>query len=165
MIKVFNTIAQTMKTSLYTRPFLNKLWLVATSILMLSAFCTTQAFAQRRNGEEIQKIQDAKIAIITNRLNLTPEQSKGFWPVYNEFSQKRKTMNQSIRQLTGGSSDARTDDQAMSSLKEVQDLKQKQVELEKEYQDRFLSVITAKQLTELHAAERDFNEMLLQRLK
>lgn len=154
-----------MKTSFYKRPFLNKIWLVAAAILMLSAFCTTQSFAQRKNGEEIQKIQDAKIAIITNRLNLTPEQSKGFWPVYNEFSQKRKTMNQSMRQLTGGTSDARTDDQAMNSLKEVQDLKQKQVELEKEYQDRFLAVITAKQLTELYAAERDFNEMLLQRLK
>lgn len=154
-----------MKTSLYTRPFSNKIWLIATAILMFSALCTTQGFAQRKNGEEIQKIQDAKIAIITNRLNLTPEQSKGFWPVYNEFSQKRKTMNQSMRQLTGGTSDSRTDDQAMNSLKEVQDLKQKQVELEKEYQDRFLAVITAKQLTELYAAERDFNEMLLQRLK
>lgn len=165
MIKVSNTIAHPMKTLLSTPMFLKKILLVATTLLIISTFCTTEGFAQRRNEEEIQKIQDAKVAIITNRLNLTPDQSKDFWPIYNEFSQKKRTMNRSMRNLTGADKDNRTDDQAMSSLKEVQDLKQKLVALEKEYQDRFLSVISAKQLTELYAAERDFNEMLLQRLK
>ncbi len=153
-----------MTTSRYMSTFSKKIGLFALALLAFSTFGTTEILAQSRNEEEIRKIQDAKIAIITNRLSLTPDQSKDFWPIYNEFSQKKRAMNRSMRLLTGGN-ESRTDDQAMNSLKEVQELKQKQVELEKEYQDRFLSVITAKQLTELYAAERDFNEMLLQRLK
>jgi len=143
-----------------------EIWLLAGLLLAVLSFSTSDAQAQqRRNEEEMKKIQDAKVAIITNRLSLTPEQSKGFWPIYNEFSQKKREMNRSIRQLIKGKGVDTSDDQAMNSLKEVQDLKQKQVELEKEYQDRFLTVISAKQLTELYSAERDFNEMLLQRLK
>ncbi len=142
-----------------------KIWLLAGLLLTLLSFSSTDAQAQRRNEEEMKKIQDAKVAIITNRLSLTPEQSKDFWPIYNEFSQKKREMNRSMRQIIKSKGATTSDDQAMNSLKEVQDLKQKQVELEKEYQDRFLTVISAKQLTELYSAERDFNEMLLQRLK
>lgn len=143
-----------------------KIWLLAGMLLTLLSFSYTNVQAQqRRNDEEMKKIQDAKVAIITNRLSLTSEQSKDFWPIYNEFSQKKRDMNRSMRQLIKGKGVDASDDQAMNSLKEVQDLKQKQVELEKEYQDRFLTVISAKQLTELYSAERDFNEMLLQRLK
>lgn len=143
-----------------------KIWLLAGLLLTILSFSSTNVQAQqRRNEEEMKKIQDAKVAIITNRLSLTPEQSKDFWPIYNEFSQKKREMNRSIRQIIKSKGATASDDQAMNSLKEVQDLKQKQVELEKEYQDRFLTVISAKQLTELYSAERDFNEMLLQRLK
>ena len=143
-----------------------KIWLLAGLLLTLLSFSSSNAQAQqRRNEEEMKKIQDAKVAIITNRLSLTPEQSKDFWPIYNEFSQKKREMNRSMRQIIKSKGATASDDQAMNSLKEVQDLKQKQVELEKEYQDRFLTVISAKQLTELYSAERDFNEMLLQRLK
>ena len=144
----------------------HKFFLLAGLLLAALSFSTSDAHAQqRRNEEEMKKIQDAKVAIITNRLSLTPEQSKDFWPIYNEFSQKKREMNRSMRQIIKGKGITASDDQAMNSLKEVQDLKQKQVELEKEYQDRFLTVISAKQLTELYSAERDFNEMLLQRLK
>ena len=53
-------------------------------LLLFIGAVSTSANAQRRSEEEIKKIQDAKVAIITNRLNLTPEQSTGFWPMYNE---------------------------------------------------------------------------------
>ena len=143
----------------------HKIWLLAGLMLAMLSFSASHAQAQRQNEEELKKIENAKVAIITNRLNLTPEQSKGFWPIYNEFSQKRRDMNRSMREIIKGKGVAATDDQALNSLKEVQDLKQKQIELEKDCQERLLTVISAKQLTELYNAERDFNEMLLQRLK
>lgn len=144
---------------------LSKPNIVRVFLIMLLTFSLTDSFAQRRNEEEIRKIQDAKIAIITNRLSLTPEQSKDFWPIYNEFSAKRRDIHRSQRQLISGKADSRSDEQVMNNLKEVQELKQKELELEKEYQSRFLTVISAKQLVELYKAERTFNEMLLQRLK
>jgi hypothetical protein len=135
------------------------------SLLLLFALLTTAtAWAQRPSGEEMQRIQDAKIAIITNRLNLTPEQATGFWPVYNEYSQKRRDIHRSQRKIINDKKeDGKTDVQVLNNLKE--DLKQQELDLEKEYQNRFLKVISASQIIELYKAERTFNDMLIQRLK
>ncbi|SEJ47152.1 hypothetical protein SAMN04487995_4852 [Dyadobacter koreensis] len=135
-------------------------------MLLFTLFSTATALAQRPSGEEMQKIQDAKIAIITNRLNLSPEQATGFWPVYNEYSQKRKDIHRAQRKIINDKkAEGKTDDQVLNNLKEVQELKQKELDLEKEYQNRFLKVISASQVIELYKAERTFNDMLIQRLK
>lgn len=137
-----------------------------TLILLFTFLSTAMAWAQRPSGEEMQRIQDAKIAIITNRLNLTPEQSTDFWPVYNEYSQKRREIHRSQRKIINDKkAEGKTDEQVLNNLKEVQDLKQKELDLEKEYQTRFLKVISASQVIELYKAERTFNDMLIQRLK
>jgi hypothetical protein len=136
------------------------------TIMLLTFFSVSAAFAQRRSDEEMKKIQDAKVAIITNRLNLTPEQSAGFWPVYNEYAQKRRDLHRAQRKIINDrKAEGKTDEQVLENLKEVQELKQKELDLEKEYQGRFLKVISANQVVELYKAERTFNEMLIQRLK
>lgn len=133
-------------------------------LLLLISLST--ASAQRRSEEEMKKIQDAKVAIITNRLNLTSEQSTGFWPIYNEYSQKRREIHRAQRRIINEKkAEGKADEQVLNNLKEVQELKQKELDLEKEYQNRFLKVITAGQVIELYKAEKTFNDMLLQRLK
>ncbi|WP_229240284.1 hypothetical protein [Dyadobacter sp. SG02] len=134
-------------------------------LLFIGAVSTT-ANAQRRSEEEIKKIQDAKVAIITNRLNLTPEQSTGFWPMYNEYSQKRREIHRAQRKIINDKkAEGQNDEAVLNNLKEVQELRQKELDLEKEYQNKFLKVITASQVIELYKAERTFNDMLIQRLK
>lgn len=133
-------------------------------LLFISAALT--ANAQRRSEEEIKKIQDAKVAIITNRLNLTPEQSTGFWPMYNEYAQRRREIHRAQRKIINDKkAEGQNDEAVLNNLKEVQELRQKELDLEKEYQNKFLKVITASQVIELYKAERTFNDMLIQRLK
>lgn len=124
-----------------------------------------KVYAQQRDRAELQQIQDAKVSMITNRLKLTTEQSEKFWPVYNEFSEKRREFRRAQRRIImekreGGM----TDRTALSNLKEIQELKQKEVDLEKEYHEKFLTIISPSQLAELQSAEKAFNDMLLQRL-
>lgn len=135
------------------------------TVVLVTGFSASHSFAQR-SEEEIKKIQDAKVAIITNRLNLTSEQATGFWPVYNEYAQKRRDIHRAQRKIINEKkAEGKTDDQVLENLKEVQDLRQRELDLEKEYQNRFLRVITASQVVELYKAERTFNDMLIQRLK
>ncbi|MDQ6479611.1 hypothetical protein [Dyadobacter sp. LHD-138] len=148
-------------------PLQNKTNVKRISLMLLFTLITAAAaWAQRPSGEEMQRIQDAKIAIITNRLNLTPEQATGFWPVYNEYSQKRREIHRAQRKIINDKkAEGKTDEQVLNNLKEVQELKQKELDLEKEYQTRFLKVVSASQVIELYKAERTFNDMLIQRLK
>lgn len=146
------------------RKMVGIVWLVVTLPSVLLSF---DVFSQRRSEEELKQIQDAKVAVITNRLNLTSEQAVGFWPVYNEYSQKRREIHRAQRKIINDkkSNDGTSDEQVLANLKEVQELKQKELDLEKDYQARFLKVISATQLVELYKAERSFNDMLLQRLR
>jgi Spy/CpxP family protein refolding chaperone len=129
-------------------------------------FIQSEVFAQKRSEEEIKQIQSAKVAMITNRLDLTPEESANFWPVYNEFSEKKRVLNRQQRKIIHEKREAGTTDEAvLNNLSEIQDIKQKQLDLEKEYQEKFLKVISASQIAELYKAEANFNEMLLQRLR
>ena len=135
-------------------------------LLLFIGLISTTAQAQRRSEEEIKKIQDAKVAIITNRLNLTPEQSTGFWPMYNEYAQRRREIHRAQRKIINDKkAEGQNDEAVLNNLKEVQELRQKELDLEKEYQNKFLKVITASQVIELYKAERTFNDMLIQRLK
>jgi Spy/CpxP family protein refolding chaperone len=135
-------------------------------VILLITGSSLTVFAQRPSSEELQKIQDAKVAIITNRLNLTSEQSVDFWPLYNEYASKRRELHRSQRKLMNDKkTDNKTDEQVLNSLNEVQDMRQQELNLEKEYQSKFLKVISANQVAELYKAERTFNDMLIQRLK
>jgi len=112
-----------------------------------------------------QKIENAKIGLITNRLNLSAEQSQQFWPIYNEFDAKKKDIRKQMRRLIVETNTLTTpDEKILANIKESLNLQQKEVDLEKEYVTKFLKVINVRQLAELYKAEQMFTQMLLQRL-
>jgi hypothetical protein len=112
-----------------------------------------------------EKIRAAKVGLITNRLNLTEEQAKTFWIVYEDFDKKRSEIRKNIRQMTSESRNiTTTDDKILSDLKELLNLKQKEVDLEKDYLPKFLKSINVRQLSELYKTEQLFNQMLVKKL-
>lgn len=133
-------------------------WLIS---LML---VTPAAYAQNDlNGR--QKIESAKIGMITNRLNLTPDQAPQFWAVYNEYNAKKQELNRRIRQLNNEPSrNNLNNNQLLDGLREVNATKQKLADLDDEYLNRFLKVISPAQVAELYKTEQVFNKMLLNRL-
>ncbi|WP_338876613.1 hypothetical protein WBJ53_13245 [Spirosoma sp. SC4-14] len=131
------------------------------------AFVMTTHIAQAQNDlNGRQKIESAKIGMITNRLNLTTDQAPQFWAIYNEYNARKQELNRRIRQLT--SDPARNnlnDNQLVNGLREINATKQKLADLDQEYMSRFLKVITPAQLTELYKTEQTFNRMLINQLK
>jgi hypothetical protein len=117
------------------------------------------------NARGRDKIKAAKVGLITNRLSLTEEQAKGFWIVYDEFDKKRSEIRKNIRQMTAESRNITTsDDKILSDIKEIMSLKQREVDLEKEYLSKFLKTINIRQVSELYKTEQLFNQMLVKKL-
>lgn len=134
-------------------------------ITILTLTFTSFVKAQDENLRGKEKIKAAKVGLITNRLNLTEEQAKTFWIVYDEFEKKRSEIRKNIRQMTAESRNITTsDDKILTDLKEVLTLKQKEVDLEKEYVNKFLKTINVRQLSELYKTEQLFNQMLVKKL-
>jgi hypothetical protein len=112
-----------------------------------------------------EKIRAAKVGLITNRLNLTEDQAKTFWVVYEEFDKKRSDIRKNIRQMTAESRNiTASDEKILADLKEVLSLKQKEVDLERDYLPKFLKTINVRQLSELYKTEQLFNQMLVKKL-
>lgn len=134
-------------------------WLIALSL-------TAQVASAQNDLNGRQKIEAAKIGMITNRLNLSVDQAPQFWAVYNEYNAKKQELNRRIRQLNNEPSRSNlNDNQLVNGLREVNATKQKLADLDDEYMGRFLKVITPAQLAELYRTEQVFNKMLIQRLK
>ena len=134
--------------------------------LILIPFLFLALFVKGQSKETLKKIEAAKIALITERLNLTPEQAERFWPIYREYSARnkeiRKDFDQARRKFDPNTA---TEDENKRMLEMGSRVKERQLDLEKEYSQRILQVITNRQLNNLREAERDFREMLLRRIK
>jgi hypothetical protein len=113
-----------------------------------------------QDPKTVEKINALRIAYISEKLGLTTEQAEKFWPVYREFSDKRKELRQELigarKQLKQGQ-DPNTDERLMKLGLE---LKQRELDLEKTYSERLLKVITAQQILNLRKAEGDFHQMI-----
>jgi len=125
------------------------------------------AIAQNKNKQDARsKLDAARIALITDRLGLTPEQAQQFWPIYNEYAEQRLSIQQEFRQLRKGMDmENLTDEQGRKLVEARMTGKQKQLDLENRYSERLMKVINTRQLMSLKKAEDDFRAMIIRRLE
>lgn len=132
-------------------------------ILLLSSI---SSLVMGQSPEAMQKIRSARIALITSRLDLTPEQAEKFWPVYNEYSEKREALRDVYRKEKASvAGELLTEEQSSRLLEMGLEVKEKQLELDRTYSTRLTKVISSTQLLELRQAEEDFRKMILERLE
>ena len=117
-----------------------------------------------RKPERLSQLENAKIAFISSRVSLTQEQAQRFWPLYNEFSTKRRDLNRDGRLLRRDITDALTDQQIRDNMQQSFAARQQELNLEKDYFERFQKVITLRQVAQLLNAERDFTKEVIKRV-
>ncbi len=113
-----------------------------------------------------EKVEAARIALITNRLGLTPDQAEKFWPIYREFTDKRQEMRKEFRQMQQGLDPNNPDPKKQQQLVDFGfQLKQKELNMEKDYSSRLLNIISVQQMLNLRKAEQDFRQLILNQLQ
>lgn len=119
-----------------------------------------QGMGQRQ--DRYRKIEAQRIAFITQELALTPEEARIFWPVYNEYTQKRNQMM--IRHREERKSNVNIDDLSQKELLDIADADirnmEEMVALRREYHQQFKEILPVKKVIQLYDAERDFNRRL-----
>ncbi len=122
-------------------------------------------FAQdEANAEDLKNLESLKIGLITKRLKLSPEQAKGFWVLYDEFSKEREEVRKEQTKMALNE-ETKTDEVLKKDLENYLSLKEKEIGIERKYVNKFLNVITIKQLVKLYKAEAHFRRMLLETLR
>ncbi len=119
-----------------------------------------------QNREAMKRIESARIALITERLGLSPEQAEKFWPIYREYTMERRRIRQDFRdERKDVDLKNLTDEQSKQLVQKSMEMKQHELDLEKRYSGRLTDVITTKQLFKLKTAEKDFQQMILKRIQ
>ena len=117
-----------------------------------------------------EKLESARIAYFTSRMNLTPDEAARFWPVYNEY---RKAMDEARRANRGEFHELRkmTEDGNTSEVnmkKQLMDFIdgcKKDDELERLYLDEFLKILPVEKVALMYVAEEDFRIKMIKMWK
>ena len=104
------------------------------------------------------KIRALHIEYVTGKMNMTPEQTKKFLPLYNKYSDDLLEVYRAKWRL-------RKNPNSTYVIDERQKLEQKIVNIKGAYKNDFLKIISPKQLSIMYQSEDEFKRMLIERLK
>ena len=133
-------------------------------IYLVAIIATISLNAMAQKGERLEAM---KIGFITERLNLSSDEAKVFWPVYNKFTDDLKKLRQSTKgKISEEMADmpAMTDAEAEKVLNDMVNFKINEAELIKKYATEFKKILPVKKVVLLFKAENDFKRELLKKL-
>ncbi|RLJ76697.1 hypothetical protein [Pedobacter alluvionis] len=123
--------------------------------------------AQRLRGEEIESL---KIAFFTQKLDLSPQEAKIFWPIYNSMQAeqnalRKERMQKMISFRKVDEIDNLTDAQVQGLITSEFDFKQRDLNLDKKYYNKLKSVLPIKIVGKFYRTQEGFKRELLNRFK
>jgi poly(A) polymerase Pap1 len=133
-------------------------------IYLVAIIATISLNAMAQKGERLEAM---KIGFITERLNLSSDEAKVFWPVYNKFTDDFKKLRQSSKgKISDEMADmpTMTDVEAEKVLNDMVNFKIQEADLLKKYASEFKKVLPVKKVVLLFKAENDFKRELLKKL-
>lgn len=119
---------------------------------------------QERFRQKREHIEMKRIAFITEKISLTTEEAQAFWPIYNEFKEKKQEQNRRHRMLhreTGRNYEDMSEEELHKLADEDISNMMKMYKLRKEYHEKFLEVLSIQKVVMLYDAERQFRRVLL----
>jgi Spy/CpxP family protein refolding chaperone len=121
------------------------------------------------DGKVLKEIRSQRVAFISTRLDLTPEEAQAFWPVYNDYSAKKEqAMKQRLHDVfnEGGKDPMRVSEEEASNLiDEMINEQTRMASLEKEFVGQLRKIISAKKIIKLYSAEHDFKREILNTMR
>jgi len=138
------------------------------SLLLVSSSVILAQPPGGRLEERKEEIDAMKIGFLTKRLNLTSEEAKVFWPVYNQYQDELENLRKSRR----GERKETKDDFSNMTDKDVEKVvdgeiafRQQELDIMKKYHAQFKQVLPIKKVAILYRTEEDFKRELLKRIQ
>lgn len=135
-------------------------------LLCICLFFSFLSFSQENSKNE--KIESMKVAFISTKLELTAKEAQLFWPLYNEFQQKMEKLRKSKKSDFDdikSKIESGTDKELTAYMDEVFSTRQKELDLQKEYYEKYAKVVSLKKVALLYQAENQFKRELLKKIK
>ncbi|MBK8405945.1 MAG: hypothetical protein IPL25_18320 [Saprospiraceae bacterium] len=110
-----------------------------------------------------EKLEAQRIAYITNKLDLSSDESIKFWPVYNEYAKKRLEVRRENRDLRKGKGSDQMD--SRNSVDDQLAMQEKELQLKRDYYGKFKQLLPERKLIRLEEVEKEFNMEVIKTLR
>jgi len=153
-----------MKTTAF---FTQEMLLAFILIFTFSTANSQEPGMQRNPQQKKERIKTYKIAFITEKLNLTPEEAEKFWPVYNANMNKMEELQKNrFENIPNAPKDMEdlTKEEAEAAIDEILENEQKILDLKIDFKNKLKPILSAKKILRLFDAEREFRMELMKRL-
>ncbi len=128
-------------------------------------------FGQHHGGkygkEKREMICAERIAFFTKQIGLTPEEAEKFWPIFNEYHDKKDEIHdkrrKAIDQLSNNTnlSDNEIEDNINIIIKSFEE----ETKLMEEYHLKYKEILPLKKVSKIYVAENHFKKYLLHKIK
>lgn len=98
------------------------------------------------NRPDSAMVEAIKIAFITKRLQLTPDEAQRFWPTYNRYIDEMRKTRREFR-------------------KDELVFEEKALEIRKRYREEFRKILGEERVTQIYNADREFRDMIRKELQ
>ena len=139
-------------------PLLLLFWLISVGSL----------WAQPAGGATQADIEALKVGFITRRLNLTADEAKVFWPVYDAYAAEMKEVKEGMRLEKRNAKknfDLMTDKEVDEAMESMLAYKRRELDVTLKYHEEFKRVLPIRKVGALYRAEQEFTRLLLERLQ
>jgi hypothetical protein len=118
--------------------------------------------------KRLNQLKAQKVGFITQRVNLSSEEAQVFWPLYNEFTQKKNELNKEMRAISAElrkNNNNLTSKQKTSMADNMINIRLKEAKLDLEYHEKFKQVLSIDKVLRLYQAENEFKSQLLNQIR
>lgn len=129
------------------------------TIIFLCFIIGGKTFSQNK------KIDEARINFISQKLQLSANESKNFWPVYNEYLDEIKALRIERKKLFREFEYSENPAEAEAFIKKYQQLNTTENQIRSEYIQKFKQIIGITKTAHLLKAEEEFRLELVKILK
>lgn len=136
---------------------------LASTLVLTSVTSPAQGGGGRKENMEAQKS-----AFITRRLDLTPQEARAFWPVYDQYSRELQDLRKKGREEMMNAKmdfDKLSDKELEKVIDDGITRRQAELDLVKKYVVQFKQVLPVRKVALLYKAEEDFKRELLKRIR
>ena len=120
-------------------------------LTILFLICTLSLFSQQNNLQDESdgsRIEALKIAYITKKLNLSPDEAQKFWPIYNNYANEMREVRR---------------DQRRNNTSEL-DTEDKYLRIRKKYNTEFSRALNPDKVNAFFGSEKDFGNFVQKEL-
>src|ERR1700709_64118 len=111
-------------------------------IVLLAPVFALKGFSQNENDQQKggQKLEALKIAWLTKKLDLSPEEAQRFWPIYNKYTEEIRGIR--LEQRQKNSTEIDTEDKILG--------------VRKKYNGEFSKALPVEKVNTFFKVEKDF---------